>query len=606
MLIRNPLRSPVMRAICSAFNVIDGLTPAPPSSGYGATADAGEVDDATAITGTRYWWNFGTGADANTPPTNPLLPAQTLARLYDWCTSGGGYNAASGAGFMLARGQSAVGFLQANANGFVGNFLFGATGSGTRPEILFANNPALNNPNNAGAFFNNPGTRLRNLKLNMQNSFTAVATLVTGTFVDGDVVNNGSGATGIFHYNASGVYTIQCTSFPTTFSAGNVITDTATGTKQATINSISGLTAISVKDSDQSFVNLEVANALGIGLLLSSAGGVYGDNSIIDNCTVHDACLTQANGAGIDGGGDSTSAVVVNNLTITDNTVYDCGNGGTSHNIYLNDFTNSVISGNWCYMTTNRGNHSLVIHGNCNTVLIERNMFEGANNGIGINPAYAKAETLTNFTVRRNIVRRHGLLMGQAQGYAALLAGITNSAIYNNLWYGNCFGFNLTLGGGSDSSTSNVTISHETFYNNTTGVKPTGNEAQVYIVGAVTGVVLQNSIIVNTGTSHYLLWVDTAALAGLTLRNCLLYSPNYSGNVIHWGALDYTLSAWMTAFGNALGCVVGDPLFMDATNDDFRLQSGSPAKLAGYNSGITTDFDGNARHATTPSIGAYE
>lgn len=54
------------------------------------------------------------------------------------------------------------------------------------------------------------------------------------------------------------------------------------------------------------------------------------------------------------------------------------------------------------------------------------------------------------------------------------------------------------------------------------------------------------------------------------------------------------------------GNIIGDPLFVNAAGDDFRLQAGSLCKLAGYNSGIGNDFADNARNATTPSIGAYE
>lgn len=48
-----------------------------------------------------------------------------------------------------------------------------------------------------------------------------------------------------------------------------------------------------------------------------------------------------------------------------------------------------------------------------------------------------------------------------------------------------------------------------------------------------------------------------------------------------------------------------DPLFIDATNYDFRLSGSSPAIDAGTDLGIDEDFTGNTRDAS-PDIGAYE
>ncbi len=583
---------------------------------YGAPADAGQVNDSDTLAGgaNRYWVNSSTGLNTNTGLLQ-ASPIQYLDKVGDYAGTGGTYGvtAPPSSQFVLARGTTYDGFLLANTISaappyvFYGDFQFGASGTGARPKILFKNSPALNNSNNSGLMANNSGTKVKNIDLDMQFCFAVTVNTVNGTFVDGDVLTCGA-AQGIFHYNQSGNWTIECTTFPVMFNTGDVVT--ASGGRYATLGvaitaEIAPCTGMTAKNSNQEFRNGSIMNALGIGLLISSnpPSSIYADNLVIDGMTISNACLTQTNGAGIDGGGNA--ARPVENLTITHNTIVDCGeaNSSRNHNMYFNDINNSYIAYNWSYMTQNRGSFGLILHGNCNNDIIEYNLFEYCGNGVGINDGYATTESFTNITFRNNINRFHGQRAGQLQGIAMYLFGLVNCNVYNNLHYGSKMSYFFAAvgpSGGGDSVASGNVFSHETLYNNAGGMVVTGT------MGATTNV-FQNFIIASTAITGTLLSVDAAAYPKTVIRNFLIWAPNNTAsNAIVWNGTNYTLDNWMTAVGTGLGCIKADPLFTDAANGDFTLQAGSPCKLAGYNSGITTDFAGNARHATTPSIGAYE
>lgn len=605
MLIRNPLRSPVMRAICSAFNVIDGLTPAPPPAGiYGALADAGEVNDADVVTGSRYYFDFVGGLDSNASATF-AAPGKTLDYVYDWMTTdgtAGGKLAPRGSAILLKRGTTQDGFLVFNNfdSSAFGDYLVGSYGAGSRPLITFKQSSVLNTSNVRAISMKRAGGRVKNVKVAGQYvaSFTGTA---SGTFTTGETVTGGtSGATGIYQFYAgAALHCVAVTSMPTTFAAGEVVTGGSSGVT-VTVGTRSYPAGVVIEDANCRVESVELTNLTGDGIEIGSGGVPKGNNTVITNTTISNACRVQSNGAGIaEGNGD--------NIQITNNTVFDCGGAGsnTSHNIYLGDVTNTTISGNWSYMTGNNGNHALVMHGVCADVTIEDNLFEACGNGIGINGGHASAESYTRFIVRRNINRLHGTVHVSPAGQAIQVDSLVDSDFYNNLHYGTLGAYNIKekgASGGADAAMTNTRFSHETIHNCKYGV----------IVGGTFGAsppVFQNNIISSSRTTNneLILWADAAAIAsGFVFRNNIIWAPNATGNVILWGATYYTLAAWMAAFGTGLGFLNVDPLFVDAATGDFRLQAGSPAKLAGYNSGITTDFANNARHATTPSIGAYE
>ena len=72
-----------------------------------------------------------------------------------------------------------------------------------------------------------------------------------------------------------------------------------------------------------------------------------------------------------------------------------------------------------------------------------------------------------------------------------------------------------------------------------------------------------------------------------------------------WDASDYNFADWKTNSSQDADSIVQDPLFVDASSNNFRLQSSSPCIDAGVDVGLTQDYSGN-QVGTIPDIGAYE
>jgi hypothetical protein len=575
---------------------------------YGAAADAGEVNTSDPITGVLYYLDATSGLDTNNGLTSGAA-FQTLAKEFLYTTTGGAPAAADSA-FVLKRGDTYDGFINLNKGALsTSKYLTGAWSTGARPIIRYVNSAAQANTNLAVAWGTRGYERICNLSLDAKYVVQTPVGTVTGSApTAGQVITGGtSGATGVFQY-ANGVYWhIELTSVPTTFASSETLT-WAGGSVSVTAGSVANAQGVWFNSLGNWEVSrCEVAYCAGNGVLLGTnqtAGTA--NNILIQNTIIHDACRVQSNGAGIDGGGVG-SAVGGQSSLIESNTVYDCGIASytTNHNMYLANVFDLTVRLNWSYMTQNRGNFALIFHGVCDTVLIEKNLFEKCNNGLGINKGYGTSERFDNFTVRQNINRLHGSVSGQAQGYSALFESVRYGRFYNNLNYSNDLGADLYIGGGTAVNSTDVIFSHEVYYNQCISSAVVGGFA---LRGSMTGVIVQNCIFMSTAANGFLIDIyANAVAAGAIIRNCIFWMPNNSGNVIKWNGNQYTIADFLALPAMAgLGNIQADPLFVAAATGDFRLQAGSPAKLAGYNSGISTDFAGAARHATTPSIGAYE
>ena len=123
---------------------------------------------------------------------------------------------------------------------------------------------------------------------------------------------------------------------------------------------------------------------------------------------------------------------------------------------------------------------------------------------------------------------------------------------------------------------------------------------------------IKNNIIFNFGGDYGISITDWGygTVKGNTYQNNLIFKFGVS-NVIYYRGSDESVSTFNGMNGNnndAIGNNIQlDPLFADQVNNNFNLQSTSPAIDAGVDVGLTQDFEGNSvPQGIAPDIGAYE
>jgi len=170
-----------------------------------------------------------------------------------------------------------------------------------------------------------------------------------------------------------------------------------------------------------------------------------------------------------------------------------------------------------------------------------------------------------------------------------------STVIRNNITYNNNTGMGISLGGLSGLPIAPL-ICHNTF------ISASGDQTSVYISSG-TDVVFKNNIVVRAGATNRYITVFAAMTTEFTGNNNLYYGA--STGRWFWGPTEYTtFGTWQSNSGQDANGLNEDPDFV-TPNTDLHLQSTSPARNAGEDLNVTTDYDGVARD-DTPDIGAYE
>jgi hypothetical protein len=107
-----------------------------------------------------------------------------------------------------------------------------------------------------------------------------------------------------------------------------------------------------------------------------------------------------------------------------------------------------------------------------------------------------------------------------------------------------------------------------------------------------TGFHLYNNIIAGRSelNGSDLMYPTSDLATGSQTDNNLIYAP--TGIRINWGGATYTsMASFKSGSGKCTSCLSTDPFFVDSTNNNFRLQSLSPAKDAGIEHSVYSTFE---------------
>ena len=370
--------------------------------------------------------------------------------------------------------------------------------------------------------------------------------------------------------------------------------------------------------------NCSVRNNIGSGISLSMS----------DNIRVYKTIITNNFSYYNNGGGISLYGcdnVIISNSEISNNTLntsYSNGGGVYVYDCDNLEISNSVISNNIAKLSYSSGGGSYVY--DCSNLIISNSKISGntlkkwSSNGGGIYIEESGNVTITGNNIINNVnqdidntgggisvVKTHDLniekciikgnrsdLGGGISVFLYTTGNISNSIIENN--------FVTKFGGGIYHLTPSIVYNNLIIWNNArSGVYTASSNPATF----------RNCIIAN----NYWGYGIHNNSADPSVENCNLYNNDYADV---FNCNDYLLYNVITNT-NVNSCdawynILMDPMFVDAENGDFRLQSGSPCIDAGINTISGYEFpigdidgnyriwDGDGNGSEIVDMGAYE
>ncbi len=305
-------------------------------------------------------------------------------------------------------------------------------------------------------------------------------------------------------------------------------------------------------------------------------------NISLKNLTIHDCA---SSGILIVSDWDSNPSNKINNIIIDGCEIYNTNIGGGQEGISLMAVNNFEIKNCSVHDIQGHQNYSNDKEGidckvGCTNGAIHNNEVYHAEVGLYLD---ANSIAETNISLYNNKIHdcySNGIALG-SEGTHQPLTGIN---VYNNLIYDNRRGFSVF----NYAFNKTFNLINNSLYHN-------GIDSEIALFDSSQyqqNCTIRNNIIVGQYNSTYLLQY-AGAPTGVTINNNLFFNlAGYQTENIY--GTNYILNK--------------DPLFVNAANLDFHLQSNSPAINAGSSIlAPTTDYAGNSRpQGAGYDIGAYE
>jgi trimeric autotransporter adhesin len=394
--------------------------------------------------------------------------------------------------------------------------------------------------------------------INSNNSITYTSGATTGSDISGIYIESGSSDMTISNNTIGGIAVANSYT-----GAANIygIRLTTTGAIICQNNTIGGTVANSLQStSTDNYTFIK-------GIYNNTATATLTGNTIRNLST--SGGIRTKEGASLIG----ISSVANTATTISQNTIYNLSNNFVGATVVTGIYIGAGIA----YIVSRNSIHSLTAASTASTL-----------NGIY---SFTGTTTFSN-----NIIR-----LGIDGTGTSIMTGMTINGIYEEAG-ANSFFYNTVYVGGSNVIGSAASYAFTS-------------------AGLVTTRVYQNNIFQNArsnaggGTGkHYA--IKLASTTNLTINNNLYFANGTGGVFANFNATDKTdITAWRTTTAQDGNSISVAPVFLNATGDATAVNlhltkgSGNNCNIKGAGTpilGITTDYDGDTRDATYPSIGADE
>ena len=321
--------------------------------------------------------------------------------------------------------------------------------------------------------------------------------------------------------------------------------------------------------------NMFINSQFGISISTNNYKSI--NNKIIDNTFDSIFSSIELHVAAVDTGGTGNFS----GAEIANNTITHCSEIQGVNTAYAWDLVDRSgwdKEGVGTQNLINSNVHDNKITGNCRgVVLYVGNASDGSNN-----------------YVYKNYINTNN------SGLLFLFGASTPSFGNNNIYT------NIVIGGATDPTHAAVVLGngrspsfvYNNFYNNTVIFNNTG----IYS-GFIDYYRIVNNIFYNSGSVNHHIGISNNPAH--MYYNYNLYFPSRGG--AYWNNHDSSMPwrSWKALGYDANSLAPADPHFFNAAGGDYTLNSSSPAKWAGANIGLKSDYSGKSVH-NPPSIGAYE